>query len=218
PCISLETAEKLSSELRIGNGSTLGGRKNRAAHPVVFKGVASLLLIFLVEGSNPSRPTNAINDPSHSKRYRSAVPFVLLPAKCLFRLGAARPRRLAFGGCLRGDRCGVGGSIRRAFRCRTIRIEPRLPLGAVGAFQFQRGKETVWMLRRTRLLYQLHSMIGQPGLDIAQQAIGIRYGCSGAASQRGNDHDIQHTNLLVGFDGTRYRPARPQYGPVCGTG
>ncbi|MDW7599346.1 hypothetical protein R1V99_02010, partial [Stenotrophomonas maltophilia] len=101
PCISLETAEKLSSELRIGNGSTLGGRKNRAAHPVVFKGVASLLLIFLVEGSNPSRPTNAINDPSHSERHRSAVPFVLLPAKCLFRLGAARPRRLAFGGCLR---------------------------------------------------------------------------------------------------------------------
>ena len=46
PCISLEKAEKLSSELRVGNGSTLGGRKNRAAHPVVFKGVASLLLIF----------------------------------------------------------------------------------------------------------------------------------------------------------------------------
>lgn len=45
-CISLETPEKLSSELRTCNGSTLDGRKNRAAHPVVFKGVASLLLIF----------------------------------------------------------------------------------------------------------------------------------------------------------------------------
>ena len=46
PCISLETPEKLSSELRTCNGSTLDGRKNRAAQPVVFKGSASFLLIF----------------------------------------------------------------------------------------------------------------------------------------------------------------------------
>lgn len=75
PCISLETPEKLSSELRTCNGFTLDGRKYRSAQTVVFKGSASLLLIFWSKVRILHGPPIASNDPGHSEGHRNAVPF-----------------------------------------------------------------------------------------------------------------------------------------------